>query len=60
MREALPFPINVSDWKRLMDTLDGALISRKAAQRLGLNVGDVLPLVVACRSTRRRLKRLAV
>jgi putative ABC transport system permease protein len=46
MREALPFPIDVSDWKRLMDTLDGTLISRTAAQRLGLNVGDILPLVV--------------
>jgi len=46
MREALPFPMDVSDWKRLMDTLDGTLISRTAAQRLGLNVGDVLPLVV--------------
>jgi putative ABC transport system permease protein len=46
MREALPFPIDVSDWKRLMDTLDGTLISRTAAQRLGLAVGDILPLVV--------------
>jgi putative ABC transport system permease protein len=46
MREALPFPIDVSDWKRLMDTPDGTLISRTAARRLGLNVGDVVPLVV--------------
>jgi len=47
MREALPFPIEASDWKRLMETLDGALLSRKAAERLGLKVGDTIPLVVS-------------
>ncbi len=46
MREALPFPIDVSDWKRLMDTLDGTLISRTAAERLDLKVGDTIPMVV--------------
>jgi putative ABC transport system permease protein len=47
MREALPFPIDVSDWKRLMDTLDGTLISRTAAERLNLKVADTIPMVVA-------------
>ena len=47
MREALPFPIDVGDWKRLMVTLDGALISRTAAERLNLKVGDTIPMVVA-------------
>jgi putative ABC transport system permease protein len=47
MREALPFPIDVSDWMRLMDTLDGTLLSRTAAERLNLKVGDTIPLVVA-------------
>jgi putative ABC transport system permease protein len=47
MREALPFPIDVSDWMRLMDTLDGTLLSRTAAERLNLKIGDAIPLVVA-------------
>ena len=47
MQAAFPFPIDAVNWNLLMNTADGMLISRKAAQALKLSVGDVLPIVVA-------------
>jgi len=47
MQAAFPFPIDTAHWTLLMHTVDGMLISRKAAQAMNLSVGDVLPIVVA-------------
>lgn len=46
MRDAWPFPVDSVQWNRLMGTLDGVLVSRKAAQRRELKVGDVFTVVV--------------
>ena len=46
MRDAWPLPVDSDQWNRLMATLDGVLVSRKAAQRRNLNVGDVFTLMV--------------
>jgi len=46
MREAFPYPIDSSHWKQLQGTLDGMLISAKAARNWNLSVGDVVPIAV--------------
>ena len=47
MLDAFPFPIDSAHWKQLTNTLDGLLISAKAARNWNLSVGDVVPIVVA-------------
>ena len=47
MREAFPFPIDSNHWKQLQGTLDGMLISAKAARNWNLAPGDVVPIAVA-------------
>jgi putative ABC transport system permease protein len=46
MPAAFPFPIDAVHWELLKNTLDGILVSRRAAQAMHLNVGDILPIVV--------------
>jgi len=46
MLAAFPFPIGPAQWRRLMTTLDGVLVSGKAAQRRGVRAGDVFTLAV--------------
>jgi len=46
MQAAFPFPIDPVDWNLLMNTLDGMLVSRKAAQAMNLRVGDILTVAV--------------
>jgi len=46
MRDAWPFPIASAQWGQLMATLDGVLVSHKAAQRWNLKEGDVFSIIV--------------
>jgi ABC-type lipoprotein release transport system permease subunit len=46
MQAAFPFPIDAVNWKLLMSTVDGVLVSHKSAQALDLKMGDVLTLGV--------------
>ncbi|MBS0419847.1 MAG: FtsX-like permease family protein [Proteobacteria bacterium] len=46
MQAAFPFPIDAVNWKLLMSTVDGVLVSHKSALAMDLKVGDVLTLVV--------------
>jgi putative ABC transport system permease protein len=45
-REAFPFPIDSSHWNELESSLDGMLISEKAAKNWNLSIGDIVPIVV--------------
>lgn len=47
MRAAWPFPVAPAQWSQLMSTLDGVLVSRKAAQTQNLKEGDVFTVAVA-------------
>jgi len=40
-------PITAAQWRQLRSVPDGVLISRKAAQRWNLEVGDILPFTTA-------------
>ncbi|MBV8854433.1 MAG: FtsX-like permease family protein [Sinobacteraceae bacterium] len=46
MREAFPFPIDSVHWNLLMASVDGVLVSHKAAQFWRLKPGDVFALIV--------------
>ena len=41
------FPISAGEWSTLHSTPNGVLVSRKAAQRLNLRIGDVFPLITS-------------